>query len=282
MATIRTVDFLPEIFQTPVNQQFLAATLDQLVQEPKFKKSQGFIGRRIGPGVNPQDGYVIEPTAVRNQYQLEPGVCQINPDDSHDVIDIITYPGINDALALQGAVTANPSALYTSEYYTWDPFVDFDKLVNYAQYYWLPLGPAAVVVEATGIPLTATYTVTRNNGYYTFSGERGNNPPLRLARNGVYNFNVAQNAQASIQYRVTNNGTTNWVIDFASNPTLTLTRGNTYTFNLTQSLPLSFYIKTELSFGTSNLYNSGVTRNGASTGLITFTVPQEAPDTLFY
>jgi len=282
MATTRTVDFLPEIFQTPVNQQFLAATLDQLVQEPKFKKSQGFVGRRIGPGVNPQDGYVIEPTAVRNQYQLEPGVCQINPDNSHTVVDIITYPGINDALALQGAVTADPSALYTSDYYTWDPFVDFDKFVNYAQYYWLPLGPAAVVVEATGIPLHATYTVTRNNGYYTFSGERGNNPPLRLARNGVYNFNVAQNAQASIQYRVTNNGTTNWVIDFASNPTLTLTRGNTYTFNLTQSLPLSFYIKTELSFGTSNLYNSGVTRNGASTGLITFTVPQDAPDTLYY
>ena len=39
--TVRTVDFLPEIFQTPVNQQFLAATLDQLVQEPAFKKTQG-------------------------------------------------------------------------------------------------------------------------------------------------------------------------------------------------------------------------------------------------
>ena len=96
-STVRTVDFLPEIFQTPVNRQFLAATLDQLVQEPKFKKSEGFIGRRIGPGVNPQDGYVIEPTAVRNQYQLEPGVCQINPDDTHDVVDTITYPGIADA-----------------------------------------------------------------------------------------------------------------------------------------------------------------------------------------
>ena len=38
MATVRSVDFLPEIFQTPVNKQFLSATLDQLVQEPKFKK----------------------------------------------------------------------------------------------------------------------------------------------------------------------------------------------------------------------------------------------------
>ncbi len=59
MARTRSVDFLPQIFQTPVNKQFLAATLDQMVQEPKFKKTQGFIGRTVGPGVNPNDAYVL-------------------------------------------------------------------------------------------------------------------------------------------------------------------------------------------------------------------------------
>ena len=44
--SVRSVDFLPEIFQTPVNEQFLSATLDQLIQEPAFKKSQGFIGQQ--------------------------------------------------------------------------------------------------------------------------------------------------------------------------------------------------------------------------------------------
>jgi hypothetical protein len=280
--TVRTVDFLPEIFQTPVNQQFLAATLDQLVQEPAFKKSQGFVGRRIGPGVNATDRYVIEPTVSRNRYQLEPGVCQINPDNTHQVVDAITYPGINDALAMQGAVTTNPGDLYRSDYYTWDPFVDFDKFINYAQYYWLPSGPDPVTVSATGIPLVQDFTVTRNNGYYTFSGVRGNNPNLTLARIGTYTFGIAQNNQADIQYRVTNNGTTAWVIDYGSNPTLSLVRGNTYTFNLSLSAPLPFYIKTELSFGSTNQYNTGVARNGASDGLITFTVPQTAPDTLYY
>ena len=55
MARTRSVDFLPQIFQTPVNKQFLSATLDTLVQEPKFKQTQGFIGRTVGPGVNPND-----------------------------------------------------------------------------------------------------------------------------------------------------------------------------------------------------------------------------------
>jgi hypothetical protein len=35
---VRTVDFLPEIFQTPTNRQVLSATLDQLFKNPDSKK----------------------------------------------------------------------------------------------------------------------------------------------------------------------------------------------------------------------------------------------------
>ena len=42
MARTRSVDFLPEIFQTSTNRQVLAATLDQLIQEPQLKQIQGF------------------------------------------------------------------------------------------------------------------------------------------------------------------------------------------------------------------------------------------------
>ena len=70
----RTVDLLPEIFQTSTNKQFLAATLDQLTQEPAIKRTQGYVGRRVGPGVDPADNYVTEPTKSRVDYQLEPGI----------------------------------------------------------------------------------------------------------------------------------------------------------------------------------------------------------------
>ena len=162
---IRTVDFLPEIFQTTPNKQFLNATLDQLVQEPAFKKTQGYVGRRVGPGVNPNDYYVLEPTATRANYQLEPGVISLKP-DTNQIRDAITYPGLSDALAVQGANTTKSDRLYTSEYYTWDPFVSFDKFVNYSQYYWLPAGPDAVDVYATAIPLTDNFTVTRTTNAY--------------------------------------------------------------------------------------------------------------------
>ena len=279
---VRSVDFLPEIFQTPVNKQFLSATLDQLIQNPQFTQTQGFIGRRVGPGVNANDSYVVEPTKTRTDYQLEPGVVQINPADTHKVVDAITYPGITDALQLQGAITNNADRLYTSDYYTWDPFVDFDKFVNYAQYYWLPGGPLAVDVSSTTVPDQATFTVTRANGVYTFSGIAGNNPTITLAREGQYFFEVAQNPTETVTLRVTNNNTSSWNIDFEINPTLTLVRGNTYNFNLSQTAPWAFYIKTEISLGTTNLYSSGVFNNGGTEGLVTFTVPQDAPDTLYY
>ena len=280
-STIRSVDFLPEIFQTPVNKQFLSATLDQLIQEPQYKQTQGFIGQKVGPGVNPTDGYVNELTAIRTNYQLEPGVISIDPVTSK-IKDAITYPGMIFALKTQGGIVDKADRLFESEYYSWDPFVDFDKYNNYAQYYWMPNGPDLVTVAPTSIPTEQTFTVTRNNGAYTFTDYAGTNPALTLVRNGRYKFVVAQNTPATIEYRVTNNATRNWIINSAANPTVTLIRGNTYVFNLVQTASYAFYIKTQPSFGTTNVWSDGVSNNGAGQGLVTFTVPQNAPDTLYY
>ena len=282
MAQTRSVDFLPEIFQTDANKQFLAATLDQLIQEPKFKKTQGFIGRTVGPGVNPNEKYVIEPNKTRADYQLEPGVISLDPDDTASIKNAITYPGINDALAFQGGPTAKPDRRYVSQYYTWDPFVDFDAFVNFSQYYWLGNGPDVVNVSATEIPASQSFAVTRANGVYTFSGTTGNNPTLSLLRGGNYTFQVAQNAVETINFRVQNQGNNTYLIDNQPNPALTLVRGNTYVFALNRVAAFPFWIKTAPSTGTTDQYNNGVQRNGAVEGVITFTVPQDAPNTLYY
>lgn len=281
MARTRTVDLLPEIFQTDTNKQFLAATLDQLVQEPKFKKTQGFIGRRVGPGVDPNEKYVVEPTKTRQDYQLEPGVVSLKP-DTDTIQNVITYPGINDAIGFQGGDQRRPDRLYESQYYTWDPFVDYDTFVNFSQYFWLPNGPDAVDVAATGIPTSDDFVVTRENGVYTFSGLAGTNPTVDLVRGGNYTFQVAQNAKETVNFRVQNNSIAAYVIDYQPNPALTLVRGNTYVFNVTTNGVYPFWIKTQQSLGTGYAYNSGVTKNGAVSGLITFVVPQNAPDTLYY
>jgi hypothetical protein len=187
----RTIDLLPEIFRTDTNRKFLSATLDQLTQEPITKKTQGYVGRRVGPGVNPADYYVTEPTATRTNYQFEPGVIFLKPDTS-TAIDAITYPGMVDALELQNANVTKQDRLFESQYYSWDPFCDFDKFSNYSQYYWLPQGVDSVDISTTEVPLTDTWEVTRETNDYTFSDVRGKDPIITVARGGSYQFTVNQ------------------------------------------------------------------------------------------
>lgn len=87
-----------------------------------------------------------------------------------------------------------------------------------------------------------------------------------------------------IVMNVVNNGMTSWLIDSQSNPPLTLLRGKTYEFvmqNVIASHPLN--INTTNTTGSANLYNDGVSNNGATgTQTLTFVVPLSAPDNLHY
>ena len=82
-------------------------------------------------------------------------------------------------------------------------------------------------------------------------------------------------------YTVTNSGVSAYTINSSSNPTLTLQRGGTYTFNIS-AIGHPFWIKTAQTTGTTDAYSTGVTNNGTDSGTITFTVPNNAPSTLYY
>jgi hypothetical protein len=49
MTVRKSINLLPGIFQTDVNQKFLSATVDQLISEPNLKKTNGYIGRTFAP-----------------------------------------------------------------------------------------------------------------------------------------------------------------------------------------------------------------------------------------
>lgn len=242
---IRTIDFLPEIFRTETNKQFLGSTLDQLVQEPKLKATQGYIGRRVGPGVNPNDNYVIEPSDERSNYQLEPGLVFLE-NNTNNITDVLTYPGYIDRLRLKGANVEKHDRLFSSEFYSWDPFVDFDKFVNFGQYYWLPAGPDSVDVSSTDIPLTDDFTVTRGAEGYTFSDQVGTLPTITLVREGSYTFELNQT------------GNPFWI----------------------QSVPGADGTLSQNSQSSREVL--GVINNGDDNGTITFNVPDKSAQNFFF
>ena len=237
---IRTLNFLPDIFKTTTNAQFLAATLDQIVDQPNTERIEGYIGTKFGYGINAKNKYVIEPTKTRTDYQLDPGVAFLKK-DTGIAQDFISYPGIIDALKLEGGITNNNDRLFESQFYSWDSFTDLDKIINFNQYYWLPEGPDPVTIS-TDIVFNATdYIITD-------------------APNG---------------YNVTADGQTQG----STNPTLTLLRGGTYRFSVNQDS--QFWIQgapgvtgldpTQTNVQTRDVF--GVTNNGAEVGIVTFTVP---------
>lgn len=237
---IRTLTFLPEIFQTKTNAEFLSATLDQIVNPPVTQKIEGYIGSKFGNGVNAKDFYVTEPSKTRTDYQLDPGVV-FTKNNSATAQDFISYPGILDAIKLQGGITENNSRLFESEIYSWDSFANLDKLINYNQYYWVPTGLPAVTASSALVFSTNDYVITS------------------LA-NG---------------YEISELGATAGSI----NPTITLLRGGTYRFIVNQSS--EFWIQGEPGVsGVSSTQSNvsvrdifGVVNNGTNQGIVTFTVP---------
>jgi len=69
--------------------------------------------------------------------------------------------------------------------------------------------------------------------------------------------------------------------EIENNPILALYKGETYTFNV-NTLTKPFYIKTSSDISDETLYNEGVINNGLEQGVITFTIPLDAPDLLYY
>ena len=70
-----------------------------------------------------------------------------------------------------------------------------------------------------------------------------------------------------------------------ANPVLTFKRGSTYNLTISTGGSHPFYIQTTDNGGeydSANVYNNGITNNGTGSGILTFVVPSDAPDTLYY
>jgi len=99
---------------------------------------------------------------------------------------------------------------------------------------------------------------------------------------------IPQNHQKN--YTITNNNSSSYQWQgVGSNPTITLYRGETYKFYVSASsvvggINYPFFIRTRPLSGISEQfdYDKGVINNGDSIGNITFTVPYDAPNELYY
>ena len=259
MAKRKSSNFLPSVFQTLSNKRFLNTTLDPLIQEPALKKVYGYIGQQDqSPVFQSSDYYIAENDSYSQFYQLEPGTVIKKQDinsNTYKVSNVYNYLDFLNQIVADGGINNDHQRLFSNRYYSYNGFVDLDKLTNFQQYYWAPKGPYTIDVTAAGIPTSETFY------FHRISYTANNQNELQSAAIGRSGYNV--------------DGYTN-----ENNPTITLKRGGTYTFNINQG-GHKFWIQTEIgTSGVSNVQSNistrdvlGVTNNGADYGTITFTVP---------
>jgi len=236
-------ELIPRYYRTDTNKKFIQATLDQLTQPGAVKKVTGFIGRQNAKSSTTSDIFVSAVDSQRKNYQLEPGmVVKDTLDNVEFYKDYIDY--INQ-LSVLGADVSNHERLNRQELYSWNPHIDWDKFVNFQQYYWLPYGPSVVEVYGNQRKIDSTYTVQ------------------------------VDDAMGYKEYLFTPNGLTR-------NPALKLYRGQTYNFEIV-SPGEPFSIKTEKSLGDQDRYDWGdLTTFAIEKGTISITIPLNAPKILYY
>jgi hypothetical protein len=267
MAKRKSLDFLPQIFQTQANRKFLNASVDQLIQEPSLKQVYGYIGQQdSSPTYKTGDYYVNESDEYSQAYQLEPGLVieeKSRGSDVYSQTNAYNYVDMLNQISTDGGLVNDHSRLFGTEFYNYSGFVDLDKLVNYRQYYWVPKGPAAVVISTK----TGDSAVDLNDLYVQRISDDSSDTSLAQpnTRPG-YSFNRVDGI----------------------NPILYLTRGVQYSFHVNQP-GHKFYIQTEPGDGTSSLQRNintrdvlGVKNNGADAGVVNFAVPLKTAQDAYY
>jgi hypothetical protein len=88
--------------------------------------------------------------------------------------------------------------------------------------------------------------------------------------------------EPSETFTVTNSGTGAYVVAGVNNPTFNLVRGKSYTFVI-NAAGHPFWIQTVSGgYSSGNVYSTGTTNLGTDSGTITWTIPLDAPSTLYY
>jgi len=188
----KSVNLLPAFFRTDKNNKFLSSTLDQFIAEPKLQRLDAFVGSKLSRNYTPADDiYVTDPNLLRNQYQLEPGLVIKELDGS--IKKAYGYDDLINQLSYHNSSVDNLNTLFKPDFYSYDPNVDWDKLINFRDYYWLPTGPTSIKITGTQRESISTYSVsmTDDENFFVFTPDGLTpDPQITLYRGVTYVFNV--------------------------------------------------------------------------------------------
>ena len=286
----KTVELLPTVFRTDANDKFMSAVVDPLVQPGVLQKLTGYFGRRYGKTYTGTDTYLDTDQTLRSRYQLEPGVVVRKDDKIESFYDYLDF---KNQLKFFGNTNDHDDQITSQEHYSWNPPIDWDKFVNYREYYWEPSGPPAVSILGQQASIVSKYKVSLGVNSFIFTPDAyTNNPTITLYRGQTYKFSIDAAGEG---FALRTNYDTGSLL---YNPAKEYAKDQRAIYDgklwkAKQEIPpldgSSIDLNTQdwefielVSTGTALDYSRGVTNNGIQNGTLTFVVPYDAPDVLYY
>jgi hypothetical protein len=144
--------------------------------------------------------------------------------------------------------------------------------------------PNNIKIETSlGVPANA-YGLKDRNGYYLVSNEslmaKNTGIPLVYGASNLTKLLPNSNTLGFRHNVVATSGSYFFADEY--NPTITVTRGSTYTFEMNAEGHPFFIQTVPGAYNSNQTYILGTNNLGASVGDITWTVPENAPDSLYY
>lgn len=161
---------LPAVHQTPVIKNFFDTTVEQLFSKANIDSVSAYIGRKEEDLYDAKDTYILQPTADRDKFSLEPVVNSIDQDTGLSTNKMFYEDYIN-VLKSYGVNTLNQNSVFDTQGYTFLPPINVDKFINYQEYFWSPNGPTPVIITGTSSnPINIEKDILGKKSYTTPSG----------------------------------------------------------------------------------------------------------------
>ena len=146
----KAISFLPEILQNEKLKNFFDGTVEQAFSKANDIRVTEYIGRKSDVNYRPsKDNYKTESVKNRKTYQLEPAAIIKDP-ESLITKDTVFYNEILNYIDSENGKTIDQNRLFGQKYYTFSAPIDYDKFLNYENYYWYPsldLNVPAIIIS---------------------------------------------------------------------------------------------------------------------------------------
>ena len=139
---------LPVVNQTTTIKNFFDTTVEQLFSKSNIENVSAYVGSKDFTVFDPKDTYIVENTADREKYSLEPVVNNINQQSGLSENNVFFDDFLN-ILQSAGADKQNQNTLFDSNFYSFLPPINIDKFINYQEYFWSPTGPTPKIISGT-------------------------------------------------------------------------------------------------------------------------------------